>query len=523
MPAWHNDEVRPVLDNLPDDVLSATFGYPAFRPGQFEVVHDVLRDRDTLAVMPTGGGKSVCYQVPALCRPGLTLVVSPLIALMEDQTQALRARGVAAGCIHSGQDRGRKGEVFAAMRDGDRFLLYLSPERVQAPAFQEWFRRQQVNLVAVDEAHCISQWGHDFRPDYTRLSVLRDLQPEAPILALTATATPEVLDDIARQLGMQKPARHVFGFYRANLFYQVEPCEDDGQKGAWLREAIRATPRGRIIVYCATRAQTEQLAAELGRFMPKVGFYHAGLPTDERERIQSAYGRGELRILCATNAFGMGIDHPDVRLVVHWAIPGTLEALYQEMGRAGRDGRDSTCLVLLSRRDMVLQRWFIEQGDAPAELRRRRKKALDTLIQFAEGGDCRHGGILTYFRDSRRLESCGHCDACDPDAPRRIRLDEVPVARRRGKAPRERRLTVDTKQALDGVDLERFGALKEWRRKVAHDAGMPAFMVMSDKTLRAIAVHNPASLDELGRIQGMGDKRLDQFGAALIRVLGEVA
>jgi ATP-dependent DNA helicase RecQ len=256
--------------------------------------------------------------------------------------------------------------------------------------------------------------------------------------------------------------------------------------------------------------------------IPRVGFYHAGLPTDERERIQAAYGRGELRVLCATNAFGMGIDHPDVRLVIHWAIPGTLEALYQEMGRAGRDGDESTCLVLLSRRDMVLQRWFIEQGDAPSDLRRRRKKALDTLIQFAEGGDCRHAGILTYFRDSRRLESCGHCDACDPDSSRRIRLDDVPAPRRRSKAPRDRRLTVDTKQALDGADLERFAAIKDWRRNVARDVGMPAFMVMSDKTLRAIAVHNPSTLDELARIQGMGEKRLDQFGAALIRVLGEV-
>lgn len=503
-------------------MLASAFGFPGFRPGQFEVIHDVLRDHDTLAVMPTGGGKSVCYQVPALCRPGLTLVVSPLIALMEDQAQALQARGIAAGCIHSGQDRGRKGDVFAALRAADRFLLYLSPERVQTPAFQDWFRRQQVNLIAIDEAHCISQWGHDFRPDYTRLSVLRELQPGVPILALTATATPEVLDDIALQLGMQKPARHVFGFYRSNLYYQVEPCEDDGQKGAWLRQAVAQTPRGRIIVYCATRAQTEQLAAELGRWVPKVGYYHAGLPTDERERIQSAYDRGELRILCATNAFGMGIDHPDVRLVVHWAIPGTLEALYQEMGRAGRDGDESTCLVLLARRDMVLQRWFIDQGEGDSTLKRRRKKALDTLIQFAEGGDCRHGGILTYFRDSRRLESCGHCDACDPDSRRRVRLDDVPAPRRKTKAAREKRLTVDTKQALDGADLERFAALKAWRKVVAKEAAMPAFMVMSDKTLRAIAVHNPTTLDDLGRVQGMGEKRLDAWGADLIRVLGEV-
>lgn len=517
-----------VTTPTPEQVLQDRFGLQAFRQGQAEIIGSVLAGQDTLAVMPTGGGKSICYQIPGLILGGLTLVVSPLIALMEDQAQALDALGIAAGCIHSGMDRRRKAEVFAAMRESDDFVLYISPERACTEGFRRWFAARRVGLLAVDEAHCVSQWGHDFRPDYARIGELRALQPEVPMLALTATATPEVLEDISTQLGLRDPDRHVFGFYRPNLYYQVEPCDDEAVRDAWLRAAIEQVPEGRVLVYCGTRSQTERLGAELSRLFPQVGYYHAGLDAETRESIQRAYGAGEIRVLCATNAFGMGIDHPDVRLVVHAHLPGNLESLYQEMGRAGRDRNESTCLLLWSRRDIVLQRWFIDQSDGVAPpIRRRRKRALDLLVQYAEGGECRHGGILTYFRDSRRIESCGHCDACDPDSPRRIAVvpgvtSAMTGARNKRSRRRAPALAAPAGRALDGVDLARFEALRAWRRETAMARGLPAFMVLSDKVLRALAVHDPSTFDELGSIHGMGPKRVDEFGADILRVLGGI-
>ena len=266
----------------------------------------------------------------------------------------------------------------------------------------------------------MSQWGHDFRPDYGKLSVLRALRSDVPILATTATATPQVLRDIAKQLGLNQPNQHVYGFYRPNLYCQVEYCDDEAEKMALIREALDRTPEGRIIIYAGTRKQCEDLHGELCLLHPGVAYYHAGLSSEERDSIQDKYDGGAVRILVATNAFGMGVDSPDVRLIIHYQMPANLDSYYQEVGRAGRDGKNSTCLLLYAKKDRGLQSFFIRESTAPAEIKSARWKSLDAIIQYAEGGECRQSGILTYFKDRDRIQSCGHCDVCDPGSPRRV-------------------------------------------------------------------------------------------------------
>ena len=378
-------------------LLKEKFHLSSFRIGQQEVILSLLNRHDAIAVMPTGGGKSLCYQLPALYSKGIVVVISPLIALMKDQVRGLQSLGIPSGSLHSGQTHPEKLKVFSEMRSAEHYILYVSPERVQKPGFAEWAKKQPISAFAIDEAHCISQWGPDFRPDYSRLSLLRSIRPDIPILALTASATPEVLRDIIKQLELKKPDQHVHGFYRPNLYYQVEVCADTPVKISWLRQALLQTPKGRILIYCGTRKQSEGLTTELGMEFPDMGFYHAGMSTDERNRIQKDYETGKIRILAATNAFGMGVDHPDVRLVAHFQMPSHVESLYQEMGSAGRDGKDSTCLLLYSKKDKGLHSYFIQQSDASSAIVNRRWRALDIITQFAEGGECRHSGILTYF------------------------------------------------------------------------------------------------------------------------------
>lgn len=511
--------VKESEDALPEEwmtLLRDRFGHPGFRHGQEGILRSVQQGRDTLAVMPTGGGKSLCYQLPALARPGLTLVVSPLISLMKDQVRLLKQRGIPAGCLHTGQTYEEKREVFAEMGSSDRFLLYLSPERVQKPGFATWLKGRPISLFAIDESHCVSSWGPDFRQDYHRLNLLRELRPEVPILALTATATPRVLKDIAVQLKMNQAARHVYGFYRPNLFYQVEICENDSVKTAWLKQALSRHPEGKILIYCGTRKQCESLKEELASSFAGVDLYHAGLDTEQRHQVQEEFASGAIRILAATNAFGMGIDHPDVRLVVHFQMPANIESYYQEIGRAGRDGKDSTCLLLYAKRDKGLHAFFITQSQAEAKHLDLRWRALDTMIQFVEGGECRHAGILTYFRDSQRIVACGHCEVCTPDSPRRIQLDrqKIPAPLAKSKKGKSR-----SEAPLDAEAQRRREALQEWRKAFAKSQDAPAFLVFSNKTLDDLAAKNPDSLDALNSVYGLGPHKIERFGAEILTVL----
>jgi len=511
------------LQSKLESTLRERFRLPAFRLGQKPIIEDVLAKKDVLAVLPTGGGKSLCFQLPSVIENKLVIVVSPLIALMKDQVMALTARGIPAGSVHSGQSETDKLEVFNRIAQGGSFLLYVSPERVAKEGFQRWIMNKPIALFAIDEAHCISQWGHDFREEYGQLSVLKKLRPDIPILALTASATPIVLRDIAKRLNLEDPARHVHGFYRPNLYYQVETCEDEEQKERFLHQAIEQTPEGRVIVYCGTRKSAESVCKQLKRTFLGVDYYHAGLSSQERNLAHESYAAGENRILVATNAFGMGIDHPDVRLVVHFHMPGNIDALYQEMGRAGRDGEHSTCLMLYSKKDKGLQSFFITQSEAPPEIKRSRWNTLDALVNYSEGGECRHSGILTYYQDSHRIESCGHCDSCDGASPRKIqrppRSFTLP-AKSLTKKAKLKKAAMLAEEGLDGMQKLRFAALKEWRKSKAKELDIAAFMVFSDKTLRHLAEVNPQSRDALKEIYGIGDSKLEAFGNELLEELG---
>ena len=497
--------------------LKNSFNLDDFRLGQFDIMNAVLNKRDALAVLPTGGGKSLCYQLPAVYLNKLVIVISPLIALMKDQVSALEKKGIPAGALYSGQTEAEKKLVFAKINLGGTFILYLSPERVQKEGFQKWILQRPIGLFAVDEAHCVSQWGHDFRAEYSELKVLKKLRPDVPVLALTASATPTVLDDIEKNLKLVKPARLVHGFYRPNLYYQVESCADEDFKDAWLLQSLKQFSTGRVLVYCGTRKVTEEVAGNLQRHFEKVDYYHAGLSTKERTRIQQAYAAGELRILVATNAFGMGIDQPDVRLVVHYQMPANIDALYQEMGRAGRDGDPSTCLMLYSKKDKGLQSFFIQNSDASKEIKDLKWRNLDALIEYSEGGECRHAEILTYYKDAQRLKKCGHCDVCDPKSGRKI-IEVLPVVDNRTvpliKKAKKHKFIVG--EELTPEQQIVFRALKDWRKTKAAELDVPAFVIFGDKTLRELAQVHPTEMSELGSIYGIGDAKIEKFGAELL-------
>lgn len=499
--------------------LKKSFNLDNFRPGQEDIIQAALSGKDAMAVLPTGGGKSLCYQLPAVLSNKLVIVISPLIALMKDQVSALEKKGIKAGALYSGQTEEQKREVFSKINSGGAFILYLSPERVQKEGFQNWILRRPISLFAVDEAHCVSQWGHDFRAEYSELKILKKLRPDVPILALTASATPTVLDDISRNLNLAKPQRFVHGFYRPNLYYQVESCEDEDAKDAWLVQALKQFPEGRAIIYCGTRKVTEEVSATLQRQFEKVGYYHAGLTPKQRTRIQEDYVNGELRILVATNAFGMGIDQPDVRLVVHYQMPANIDALYQEMGRAGRDGNDSTCLMLYSKRDKGLQSFFIQSSEASSEIKSLKWRNLEALVAYSEGGECRHAEILTYYKDFQRLKKCGHCDTCAPQSDRKI--SEVILQKPMSKTVKAKKYKFVVGEELNPAQQLVFTALKAWRKLKADELDVPAFVIFGDKTLRELARIHPTQLDELKNIYGIGETKIEKFGADLLSELNQ--
>ncbi len=370
------------MDDL-HTLLKATFGHADFRAGQEPVVRSVAEGHDCLVVMPTGAGKSLCYQLPALARGGTTLVVSPLIALMKDQVDALQAKGVAATCINSSIGPGERRARIEAMIAGDWAIVYVAPERF-TPRFLQQLSQVDLRLLAIDEAHCISEWGHDFRPDYLRLGRVREALGCPPTVALTATATPEVQRDIVRQVGFSRCRRFVTGFDRKNLSFEVHECAAAEQKLALLRQL---TSPGPALVYCATRRNVERAARFLRDAGVQAGMYHGGLPHQDRAQVQEAFMAGRLPVVVATNAFGMGVDKADIRCIVHYDIPGTVEAYYQEVGRAGRDGEPARAVLLFHPSDRRIQEFFVRMAHPPADTVRTVYSELLASWSAASGGN----------------------------------------------------------------------------------------------------------------------------------------
>jgi ATP-dependent DNA helicase RecQ len=402
-------------------VLADVFGYPDFRLGQGTAVAAVVAGRDAVVLLSTGSGKSLCYQVPAVLASrrgaGTTLVVSPLIALMEDQLAALAGRGVKAAALHSHQEADAQRAAVAAFMRGELDLLYVSPERAAKASFRRMLMQTPIALLAIDEAHCVSEWGHDFRPDYLTLRDLRALT-DAPMVALTATATPRVLEEIQTHLALRHPEVVRARLERPNLAFAVHAIRTQAARLAQLEHELDTAglrPRrgaGRAIVYCSTRKTTDAVAKALRSSGFAVGHYHAGRTKLARERAQQAFEAGRTRVLVATNAFGMGIDVPDIRLIVHFQTPGSVEAYFQEAGRAGRDGEPARCVLFFGASDLATQRRLGQASASSPTLERRREIALAAIEHYAAGDACREQSLVAHFDRGSETAACGRCDAC---------------------------------------------------------------------------------------------------------------
>jgi ATP-dependent DNA helicase RecQ len=518
-------------------LLRQTFGHQAFRPGQERIVEAALAGRDCLGVMPTGAGKSLTYQLPARLLGGTTLVVSPLIALMKDQVDAMGRAGLRATFLNSTLSPEERRERVAALRRGDLELVYAAPEGLEASVGGA-LDGVRLSLIAVDEAHCISQWGHDFRPAYRNLQGLKG-RFGAPVLALTATATPAVTRDIVAQLGMADPLLVRGSFLRTNLKLSAVKKGGDGPTA---REAILRIVRSRRgecgIVYALGRKTVEGTAAYLCDHGVKAAAYHAGLEPEERSRVQDAFRMGTLDVVVATVAFGMGIDKPDIRFVLHQDLPRSVEAYYQEIGRAGRDGQDSDCVLFYSWADVLAFDRMVGDDAEVAEAQRRQSRAM---FRFADEGGCRHERLVGWFGEQVAPcgDACDQCTGADPLAG----LPKVARARKgrtgRGEAVarggrgggrergRAREAPEPTAPDVDGgpddaaLDLELFEALRTWRAATARAMGVPAYVVFPDATLAEVARRRPRSEDDLLEVKGIGPRKLEAYGADLLRLVRE--
>ena len=393
--------------NSPLATLQQVFGYQSFRPFQAEIVADLIAGKDAFVLMPTGGGKSLCYQIPALHRAGIAIVVSPLISLMKDQVDALLVNGVRAACYNSSLAAAEARQVLAQLHAGELDLLYVAPERLLSDDFLARLESLQVALFAIDEAHCVSQWGHDFRPEYVQLGKLRELFPRVPMVALTATAEKQTRLDIVQRLRLQEARQVVAGFDRPNIRYTViDKAKPYQQLGAFLAGRQQES----VIVYCLSRKRVEEVANKLQQDGFSAAAYHAGLPAEQRSQVQEDFLRDDLQIVVATVAFGMGIDKPNVRFVVHYDLPKNIESYYQETGRAGRDGMPAEALLLFGYGDIAISRGLIEKGGNPEQNRIEIHK-LNAMVAFAESGTCRRRALLGYFAESLE-DDCGNCDIC---------------------------------------------------------------------------------------------------------------
>ena len=601
------------LDLATQEAIRRYWGFAELRPLQAEAIRAGVQNRDSLVVMPTGGGKSLCYQVPPLIAHRTDVVVSPLISLMKDQVDALKACGYPAEALNSGIRPDDQRRIEASLAAGAYRLVFVAPERLLAPSFMALLETLDIRAFAIDEAHCISQWGHDFRPEYRRLATLKQRFPRASVHAYTATATEQVRTDIIEQLGLHDTNVLVGRFDRPNLVYRVLPRTDTYTQ---VRDVLRRHHNEAAIVYCITRNETETLAARLTADGIKTGAYHAGLDAAKRRRTQDDFAQERIDVIAATVAFGMGIDHSNVRCVIHAAMPKSIEHYQQETGRAGRDGLEAECVALYSAADVLKWEWMFDRNtleDTPPEFAAVQKDLLRQMQRYCRGQRCRHRALSEYFGQAYDQPGCDACDVClgeveglidatvdaqkilscvarvgqrfgighvvdvlvgaqtervrslghdrlSPtglmrDVPRKhlitmvyelidqelldrtpgdrpvIMLNDASLEVLRGArtvqlpkrdSKRARKTTFDTK-SWAGVDRDLFERLREMRRAIARGREVPAYVILSDATLRDLARRRPGSIVELRDVYGIGERKQTDFGAQLVEAITQHA